>query len=313
MSDYTEDVFDEKKMKWAIKRGKRKSIIMIVFVSLMVFIFLNIFNFAFSTYFSQKAFKQWDAYVRLSTPNGYISETFDSRGLLGGISHYKVSKDMKNKSVVIEQKQYQFGLSLSVLLSRYSGGNIGVTGEDWQVTYKENGWRELMFFHPEVTYKKYKNDEKLLASAEDDKIFEAALSFDKPYKLNELPLTILPEMTWFWINTYSDSQLNTYRQEAKENDWSSTFIRENEALGFSVNAPVTPTADLGNEYDEFLKLLQTSSFSEHKNTYDMMKNKNVHDLEILGVVIYGTKDEMLEFIKDPAIKAVSLGGIVDRY
>ena len=66
-------------------------------------------DFAISAYFSQKAFKQWDSYVRLSTPNGYISETVDSTGILGGQSNYKISKDMKIKAVVIEQKQYQFG------------------------------------------------------------------------------------------------------------------------------------------------------------------------------------------------------------
>ena len=182
MDEFTEDIFDEKKIKKAIKKGKRKTIITIVFVSVIVFVVLNIVNFAISAYFSQKAFKQWDAYVRLSTPNGYISETVDSRGFLGGQSNYKVSKDMKIKSVVIEQKQYQFGLIPSLLISRGAGGSIGVTGEDWQFGYKENGWRELMFFHPDITYKKYKNDEDLINQMDGDRIYEVALSFDKPYK-----------------------------------------------------------------------------------------------------------------------------------
>ena len=81
MDEFTEDIFDEKKIKKAIKKGKRKTIITIVFVSILVFVVLNIVNFAISAYFSQKAFKQWDSYVRLSTPNGYISETVDSTGI----------------------------------------------------------------------------------------------------------------------------------------------------------------------------------------------------------------------------------------
>ena len=313
MNEHTEDIFDEKKIKRAIKKGKIKSIITIVFVSLLVFVVLNIANFAISVYFSQKAFKQWDAYVRLTTPNGYISETVDSRGFLGGMSNYKISKDMKIKSLVVEQKQNQYGLIPSILVSRGSGGSIGVTGEDWQFSYKENGWREMLFFHPKVAYKKYKNDEELIKSMEGNKIYEVALSFDKPYKQSELPIKQLPQMTWFWVNTYSNSQLNTFQQEAKENDWSATFIRENEALGFSVRDTYTGATDLAYEYDKFLKLLKTSNYSEHKKAYKAMKDIRIDDVEIVGVVVYGTKDEIVEIMKDPIIKASSLGGVIDNY
>ncbi|SLL31587.1 anti sigma factor C-terminal domain-containing protein [Bacillus dakarensis] len=313
MNEHSEDIFDEKKIKKAIKKGKRKSLLTIVFISIIVFVILNIANFAISAYFSQKAFKQWDAYVRLSTPNGYISETVDSRGILGGMSHYKISKDMKIKSIVIEQKQYSFGLNPSVLVSRGSGGSIGVTGEDWQFSYKENGWREMLFFHPKVDYKKYKNDEELIENMEGDKIYEVALSFDKPYKQSELPFMQLPEMTWFWINTYNTNQLNTFQQEAKEYDWSATFIRESEALGFSINNSYTSMTDLTYEYDEFLKLLKTSTFSEHKKAYNTMKEIKTEDVEMLGVVVYGTKDEIVEIMKNPIIKASSLGGVIENY
>jgi hypothetical protein len=313
MNEFSEDVFDEKKIKKAIKKGKIKTMITIVSVSLVVFVVFNIANFAISGYFSQKAFKQRDAYVRLTTPNGYISETVDSRGFLGGMTHYKISKDMKIKSLVTEQKQYPFGLNPPVLFSRGSGGSIGVTGEDWQSSYKENGWKEMLFFHPEVGYKKYKNDEELINSMQGDKIYEVALSFDKPYKQSELPFMMLPEMTWFWVNTYSHSQLKTFQQEAEEYDWSATFIRENEALGFSIRNTYTSMTDLENDYDEFLRLLQTSFSSEHKNAYKTMKDKKIEDVELLGIVVYGTKEEIVEILKDPSVKASSLGGVIDNY
>lgn len=313
MNEHSEDIFDEKKIKKAIKKGKRKSLLTIVFVSIIVFVILNIANFVISAYFSHKAFKQWDAYVRLSTPNGYISETVDSRGILGGMSHYKISKDMKIKSIVIEQEQYSFGLNPSVLVSRGSGGSIGVTGEDWQFSYKENGWREMLFFHPQVDYKKYKNDEELIENMEGDKIYEVALSFDKPYKQSELPFTQFPKMTWFWVNTYNKSQLNTFQQEANEYDWSAAFIRENEALGFSIRNSYSSTTDFSYEYDNFLKLLNTSTFSEHKKAYNTMKEIEIDDVEILGVVVYGTKYEIVDILKNPIIKASSLGGVIENY
>lgn len=313
MNEFTEDMFDEKKIKKALRKGKIKSIMTIAIVSIIVFVLLNMANFAITAYFSQKAFCEMDAYVRLTTPNGYISETVDSKGILGGMSHYKIAKDMKIKSLVIEEKQYPFGLNSSVLISRGSGGSIGVTGEDWQIGYKENGWREMVFFHPEVSYKKYKDDEELLNRLQGEKIYEVALSFDKPYKQSELPVYNLPEMTWFWLNSYSDSQLKTLQKEAKEYDWSTTFIRETEALGYSIRDSYTSMTDLAYDYEEFLKLLKTSSYSDHEKTYESMKEKKIDDVEILGVVVYGTKEEILEMMKNPIVKASSLGGVIDHY
>ena len=313
MNEFTEDIFDEKKIKKAIKKGKRKTVLTIVFVSIIVFVVCNIINLIVYSYYSNRAFERWDAYVRLSTPNGYISETVDTRGFLGGESHYKVSKDMKIKSNVIEQNKYQFGLIPSISISRYAGGSVGVTGEDWQFGYKENGWRDLMFFHPNIPYKKYKNDEDLINQMQGDRIYEVALSFDKPYKQHDLPIFEFPEMTWFWVNTYSDSQLKKFQQEAEEHDWSSTFIKEYEVLGFSTRSTVVSISELESEYNTFLNLLQTSHYHEHQNAFNTMKDIDLDNVEILGMVIYGTKEEIEEIMKKPIIKASSLGGVIDNY
>ncbi|MFC7686825.1 anti sigma factor C-terminal domain-containing protein [Ureibacillus sp. GCM10028918] len=312
MNDFSEDLFDEKKIKKAVRRGKIKTIITIILVSLVVFVVLNVANSAISAHYSQKAFREWDAYVRLSTPNGYISKTVDSKGFLGGISNYEISKDFKIKSIAIEQKQYSFGLIPSVLISRSSGGNVGITGEDWQFSYKENGWREMLFFHPNVPYKQYKDDEQLINGMQGDKVYEVALSFGQPYKPNELFMQ-LPEMTWFWIDTYSSEQLNKFQKEAKENDWSSTFIREKDALGFSINTPYISSHDLEGEYERFLDLLQMSIYPDHQNAFNKMKDIKLEDVEILGVVVYGTKDELKEILENPNIKASSLGGVIENY
>lgn len=311
MNDFSDDLFDEKKIKKAVRKGKWKTIITVILISIVVFVVLNIANAAISAHYSEKAFKQWDAYVRLSTPNGYISETVDSKGILGGTSNYEISKDFKIKPVVIERKQYSFGQNSSVLTSRFRGSKIGSTGEDWQFGYKENGWREMLFFHPNVSYKKYKDDEELIEGMQGDKIYEVALSFDQPYKPRELFMQ-LPEMTWFWIDTYSSEQLNEFQQEAKVNDWSSTFIREYDALGFSINRPYISIHDLKAEYEEFLELLPLSISSDHQNAFNKMKDIKVEDVEILGAVVYGTKEEIVEILKEPIIKASSLGGVIEH-
>ncbi|GEN84206.1 hypothetical protein SLU01_25180 [Sporosarcina luteola] len=146
-----------------------------------------------------------------------------------------------------------------------------------------------------------------------DQIYEVALSFDKPYKQSDLPLYELPAMTWFWINTYSYRQMKTFQEEAEKNVWSSTFIRENEALGFSVNSPIYSTIKFDSEYEDFLNLLQSSYYDEHQNAFEIMKDIKADDVEILGIVVYGTKEEVIEIIQNPIIQSVSLGGVINNY
>lgn len=277
----------------------------------MFFIF-NAINFLGYSYFSNQAFKKWDAYIKLNTPNGYISETRDSKGFLVGETQYKVSKDMKIKSLVIEQEQYQFGLIPSLSISRGFGGIIGVTGEDWQFNYKENGWRELLFFHPDIKYKEYKNDIEVIERIEGDKIYEVALSFDKPYKYSELPLKVISDITWVWVNTYNDEQMDRMEEEALEYDWSANFIREKEALGFSIR-DLNYTNVFNQEYSDFSSLLQTSFSEDHHKAYETIKDQASNEIEILGMVIYGTKEELIPIMEKHFIKAISLGGITDNY
>lgn len=313
MNEFNEDLFDEKKIEQAIKKGKRKSIWLITLISIGVFLGLNIVNLAAYTYYSQRAYEQRDAYVQLSTPNGYISKTTDSKGILGGETQYKVSKDMKIKSLVIEQNQYKFGLLPSLSISRGAGGKIGVTGEDWQFTYKENGWRNLLFFHPIINYEKYKNDTELIEQMEGNKIYEVALSFDQAYTLQELPAMKMLEMTWFWVDTYTSDQMAEMQREANEYMWSANFVREHDALGFSTNqAGFTPTS-LEFEYKEFQRLLQASFSGDHHRAYDRIKDLGIDEIDILGMVVYGTKEELMPIINKTFIKAVSVGGIIDNY
>ncbi len=44
-----------------------------------------------------------------------------------------------------------------------------------------------------------------------------------------------------------------------------------------------------------------------------IKDKKIEEIEILGVVVYGTRDQILEIMNAPIIKSASLGGIIDNY
>lgn len=313
MNEFNDELFDEEKIEQAIKKGKRKSVGMITLISIGVFIILNIVNLVTYTYFSEQAYEKWDAYVQLSTPNGYISKTTDSKGILGGETQYKISKDMKIKSPVIEQDQYKFGLFPALTISRGAGGKVGATGEDWQFTYKENGWRNLLFFHPSIGYEKYKDDTELIEQMEGDKIYEVALSFDQAYTFGDLPAMDLLEMTWFWVDTYSSDQKVEMQRSVREVIWSNNFVREQDALGFSINAADYSTLFLEQEYRAFLTLLQTSFSDVHHEAYELIKDTSIDEIKVLGMVIYGTKEEIMPVINKPFVNAVSVGGMIDNY
>lgn len=44
-----------------------------------------------------------------------------------------------------------------------------------------------------------------------------------------------------------------------------------------------------------------------------MKDKDINDVELQGIVIYCTKDEIAEIVDKPFIKASSLGRVIDNY
>lgn len=312
MNDWNEELFDSNTVEKAVRKGKQKSIALMIGISIFVFVLFTMINLLVYSYTSNRAFEARDAYVQLTTPNGYISQTSDSKGLLGGETHYKVSKDMKIKSPVVEQNHYSFGLLPSLTISRGAGGKIGVGEEKWLANYKENGWRELMFFHPAIDYQRYKNDWEWVEEMEEDKIYELALSFDRPYSYDELPLKVLSSVSWLWLNTYSEEDMEVLEKEAIEHDASSTFIKEGHALGFSTRHLDSPGLFQDN-YDEFLTRLETSDWGSHQEVHDRMVDMASEELEILGIVVYGTKEELESIINRPYIKAVSLGGMIDNY
>lgn len=313
MNHWNEDLFDETKIKQAMTKGKRKSIISMISISIIVLMICTGINFAVYFYFSERTFNQLDAYTRLSTPNGYISETTESIGILGGNRQYKIVKDIGHKAIMMEQKQASFGLLPLPTISRGFGGSIGVSGEDWQVTYKENGWKDLQFFHPTVSYEKYVNDKKTIQSMDEHSLYEVAFSFDKPYPVKKLPIPNLPRLSWLWINTYADQDIKNFQSETNQFDWTSNFIDERDALGFTVNGPYDFISTIADEYADFLSLLQKSFDQRHHLAYEHLKNTDVEDIEVLGLVLYGTKEELEPLFDHPNIKAASIGGMIENY
>ncbi|MHB8125437.1 MAG: anti-sigma factor [Desulfitobacteriaceae bacterium] len=313
-----DELFDDDKLTMAIKKGIKKSTRKTILISLLVVVaaLIAIFfaNIAITSKLSDEIFDVNEANIKLHVPNGYISKSTDSMGFLVGRSDFTVTRDVAGKPVVLENRVSAYGLVTPLVLGRSLG--VGSSSGEWTVDYWENGYRKMIFFNPEISYKEYKNDLDELDKVSPDKLIELGLSFDKLYNVTDIP-TILPDVkkSWYWVDTFSKEDLERNKKQASENDGKSTFIREYDALGVSVRV-YRDNDDFNENYYNFLELLKSSKDKRDNEAYNELVTKGYTDsvnVPILGVIVYGTKDELKSLIGNPHIKASSFGVVVDKY
>ncbi|EHQ88715.1 anti-sigma factor [Desulfosporosinus youngiae] len=313
-----DQIFDEDKLDRAIKKGKQKSTKRTVLISLLVaclaFLLITAGNAALTINMSNKTFQTMSAYIELTVPNGYISKSVDTFGFLGGRSNYTISRTIGNKPAVLEERVQPFGLLPQFIMTRGRGG--GHSAGDWPSTYWEFGYNKMIFFHPQITYKEYKNDLANLSQIGNDKLIEVGLSFDKPYTISELA-NILPgvNISWCWIDSFTKDEMNRYKKEAEKYDAKATFISEFDTLGFNLR-PSADNENFGTDYNSFLYNLKISSNQKFLAILDSLTTKGYTDpskVPILGAIVYGTKDQLESLLGNSHIKASSFGVITEKY
>lgn len=276
------------------------------------FIVIFVANAAITFKLSNEMFDYNQSRIKFIVPNGYISKSSDSMGFLVGKGEFAITRNIGNKPVVLENRVSLFGLIPPLFVSR--GRGSGQEAGEWPIGYWENGYRKMIFFHPEISYKQYKNDLNELDKISGDKLIELGISFDKPYKVADIPM-ILPNVKrlWYWVDAFRKSDLEQYKADAREHDAKSTYIREDEVLGVSMRQ----FYDYGfSDYDVLLESLKSSKDKRYNEVYNELVTKGYTDssnVPILGVIVYGTKDELKSLIGNPHIKASSFGVVVDKY
>ncbi|WP_238919124.1 anti sigma factor C-terminal domain-containing protein [Clostridium sp. YIM B02555] len=311
-----EDAFNDKKIKKAVRKAKLKLTLKIVIISTLVFIIGSYLNFKIFINYSEKAYEENEAIVQLSVPNGYISESNDICGFLGGSGNYKVAKDIGGKTIILKDGISLFGLIPPMNYSRGQGGGYHVAGE-WPVSLWEYGYKKMRFFHPEIKYKEYQNDIGNIESMPDGKIIEMGISFNKPYSIHEMDIIQNEfkdvKVTWAWLDEFEDKKLEELNKEAKENDGKASGIYENEIVGIGIDDKYI--VDYDKEYDELLNNLNKSSYHTYKNLYTeiMKRGKTTADkAKVLGVVVQGTKEDLSKLKGNSRIKASSIGIVTDK-
>lgn len=321
-----DEIFNDNNLDKAIKKGKRKTFIKVSSISLVIAVIVffagQYINTEITFEMEEEAYNYNKISVELGIPNGYISESYTTLGFLGGYSIYEISKNVGSRSVVLEDKYFAFGEQRE--MTRLIGPHTVSEEGEWPNFYWENGYKKMIFFHPEISYKEYKNDLQLLDNLPDGKLIEMGISFDQPYTYKEI-FTLLPEtnISWYWIDAISEENFNNYKIYAEGIDDSSSqkaYILENDVLGLSFMQSryygETSISEFDYKYNALLQTLRNSNYKKHNDTYQTLVNNGYTDasnVPILGVVVYGTKYELKELVDNPHIKASSFGVIIDNY
>lgn len=312
------NMFDDKKLKESVRRAKVKSTIKTISISIVVFVAGSFINTAIGIKYSTRSYEANEACVSVSVPGGYISESTDFIGFLGGNGSYKITKKIGDKPVILEDRVSFFGLIPQITFSRGTGAGYHIAGQ-WPVSIWENGYKKMRFFHPNIKYGEYQNELAAIDKIPEEKIIEMAISFDKPYKMAEL-FTIQNKLkpariSWVWLNEFTEEKMKQYESEVANYDSKANGVKEDEAIGISI----PNKGELGaNPYDEYYDVLVEnlgkSYMPEHKKLYDeiMARGKTkIADAEVLGVIVQGTKEELKQLAENPMVKATSIGVVVD--
>lgn len=315
--------FDEDKIENTIKKAKRKSTIKNISIALVITIITIWLAVIFNNYIyitsSNKVIEEVDVSIESSIPNGYVSTANLTQGILGGKMDYNVSKVVGDRVVLLEKISQAYGVNQPLMgISRQS---TEVIESEWaKVDTWESGYRKMVFFHPDIKYKEYPNDLKNMDSISGDKIIEMALSLDKGYTKDDIANLAFDmrnlKTKWIWLDTFSKNQMEEFKNEVKENDPKSCGIRENQVRGINYRDNkgniYTGMAQFTGIYNAWLESL--NSIETNKTLYDQLikdEKDSASNINILGFIVEGTKEELKELVDKPYIKASTFGVAID--
>jgi Sigma factor regulator C-terminal/Sigma factor regulator N-terminal len=303
-NDELDSIFDEKSLHRTLKKAKYIAFLRTVFISALVVCFVIAVLIKGNNYFintqGNKLAEQFikENHVRMS-PNTFTNTDTISTGILKGTIKSEVFKVIEDKVIPwgTEEITYDLHGNFNASFSTHS-----TIVNDTTMYHIPNGQREMLFYVPKYKYKLYANDFDIIKDYPNDKYMEMAISFNKNYTLKDvqkmLPTSI--HQTWYWIDNYAKS--TGYRGEPESGRWLLGISKPSPQLGVKLT-----TNKVKTEAD-FLNEIQKTDPGEAK----YLKNKQKNGL-IIGVVVTGTKEEILPLRNKPYVKAASLGAVVDKY
>jgi hypothetical protein len=300
-----ESVFDDNSLGKTLKKAKRVTLFKTVIISAIVCILLLFTVYSVNLWWVSKIGSETATHLSkedalMKAPNTIVkTETIDY-GFLKGTIKRDVFKVVEDKIIPWETQEAHFGLN--------GGAHFGFRGFKWGYKFTSfssySTKKEMLFYVPQYRYKTYANDLSELKDYPNDKYIELGISFNKGYSLNEVK-RMLPKSVhqmWYWVNDYSNKA--DERNEPESGNWLFGIYDPTLKVAQRISYP-----KIKSESD-FLERLK--KFDKSKSYYKLVKSRQKEGF-IIGVVITGTKDALLELKDQPYIKASSIGAVVDKY
>lgn len=305
-----DELFSEQKIHKIIIKSKYRQLLKMIMTALLVIVFVWQGNTLLGEHLSNKLYKKLEAAVIVQVPNGYLSYIDTTIGLGGAKINYTISKNLLYKKADIEKGIIKAGYYQNDL-----EWHTWTMQEEWPIERWQEGVRKLMFFHPGLEYKTYKNDLNLLEQISDAQIMELGLSFDRAYTLSEVQEWLKDyKVQWLWLDAYSKTSLEEMKKEIHEKGPNMSFILEDKLIGVNLwNNNIN--SDL-SEYDKLMDCLKNNKEPKYQQAYETLQDKHYTTLEnakFLGAIIIADKEELEALGQDNRIKAISLGVTANKY
>jgi hypothetical protein len=325
---------DDNKFQDTIKKAKKKitmrNILISVIVTIGVFIIFLVGWLSFMGLSQANAIQDEELYSRISSPNIYeIGYQIDNNGLIEGtlsFARYKMVGDIPIDWYDDIINYNLFGYS-SKRLGDYS--YVQTTDKiDGLPRYYDRDVKEriIQFYHPNVGYKKIRNDIDQLKNIDSNKEIEIAISFDKGYSPKDVR-ELLPKdvsLKWYWLDTYTENDERLKDHIFKEKDGKivnlgSDPIIPDHIYGFNetneggLSSEETFLRDLKDginiigkkDYAEEFKLI-------NDNLRGDSKQPKVSDLKIIGVIVTGSPSQLESLKNLKQVRASVFGAIVEK-
>jgi len=314
--------FESNDIERIVKKAKRKSVIRNIVISTITLLFVGALFVNINGQIVNKAHYKADEANRLlfeiSQPNIQIGGGKFDYGILSGTYAY-------NKYKLIEDKVVPWGQDIRTFnavgrndkisaLAVYDEFRVGESEEEYRYYNTTNGQRTMYFYHPWFEYEAIHNDLDLIQNAPNDSVMEVAISFDQSYSVSEIQefFNLNNKITWYYVNGYKQSAKEQLKGLYESGD-SSSYV-----YGFNATRPKGDTKGIvaQNEEDYLATLEELKSTKNYDFIIDNLlesAKENMKEGIVLGVVVTGTKEELLKLKEEKHIRAISLGAVASEY
>ncbi|MDV2686026.1 anti sigma factor C-terminal domain-containing protein [Alkalihalophilus lindianensis] len=310
-----------------VKKARRKSLIKTISISLVVSIVVLFSLYWTGSYVIQRQINQstddalWSMVRGANVEGTGASYTYS---FTSAIETRDLVKKIGGVSLAwgAEETEYtMFGTKK--LLSSVTSIHISQEAGERAIPYFQ-GERVIEFYHPEVEYQEVYDDRPLLENIPEYMVAEMAFSFDQPYSLQEVVDVFGDQLEWYWVDDFSKedvkdhNEMNRVRED--EEYHFNHLIMGNGTYGF----PFYEGSTAKESAQSFIHTLEYVKEQSNEYEYEVdqvinaITNHGDKDLapenvEVIGVVVTGTAEELSQFDNVEMVRGSTLGATAKRF